>query len=135
MISIYSIKRISCGDKINQINQDRDIRDRDKDTRVRDIKDKEVIKDREDIKDRERDISDIRVRATVVKDTKDNKATLKAKAIVRVGWAAIILSLNLAKVGDQEDFYLCQIGTANSVLFLQFSSKTVVTNVEGRVRS
>ena len=81
MISIYSIKRISCGDKISQINQDRDIRvrDKDKDTRVKGIKDKEVIQDRD------MGISDIRARATVVKDTKDNKATLKAKAIVRVG--------------------------------------------------
>ena len=86
MISIYSIKRISCGDKISQINQDRDIRardkdkdkDKDKDTRVKGIKDKEIIQDRD------MGISDIRARATVVKDTKDNKATLKAKAIVRV---------------------------------------------------
>jgi hypothetical protein len=133
LISIYSIKRISCGDKISQINQDRDIRardkDKDKDTRVKGIKDKEIIQDRD------MGISDIRARATVVKDTKDNKATLKAKAIVRVRWTAIILSLNLAKVREQEDFYLCQTGIANSVLFLQFSIKTVVTNVGGRVRS
>lgn len=143
MIGIYSLRESLCGDKISQDNSIRvkdnltrakgkDIKDRDKDIRVKVTGDK-VIKV-QDIKVKDKDISDIKV--MVVTDIKDDsKGTLKVKVTVREVWE-IIHSINQTKVGEVEDISKCQIGRTNSVpLSLQSILKMVVASVEDQVCS
>ena len=143
MIGIYSLRESLCGDKISQDNSIRvkdnltrakgkDIKDRDKDIRVKVTGDK-VIKV-QDIKVKDKDISDIKV--MVVTDIKDDsKGTLKVKVTVREVWE-IIQSINQTKVGEVEDISKCQIGRTNSVpLSLQSILKMVVASVEDQVCS